>query len=84
MLDNASNTLKEYWDNLTYDGNPVIPIPIKSKNESSKYKDHASVEKLVNMHLLKIWNQMKKLFLRLKRSSSSTVDIMTEEDISYL
>ena len=48
MLDNASNTLKEYWDNLTYDGNPVIPIPIKSKNESSKYKDHASVEKLVN------------------------------------
>ena len=48
MLDNASNTLKEYWDNLTYDGNLVIPIPIKSKNESSKYKDHASVEKLVN------------------------------------
>lgn len=48
MLDNASNTLKEYWDNLTYDGNPVISIPIKSKNESSKYKDHASVEKLVN------------------------------------
>ena len=51
MLDNASNTLKEYWDNLTYDGNPVIPIPIKSKNESSKYKDHASVEKLVNAFL---------------------------------
>ena len=48
MLDNASNTLKEYWDNLTYDRNPVTPIPINSKNKSSNHKDHASVEKLVN------------------------------------
>ena len=42
------------------------------------------LSKNLSMHFLKIWNQMKKLFLRLKRSSSSTVDIMTEEDISYL
>ena len=48
MLNNASNTLKEYWDNLTYDANPVIPIPMTSKNESSKYKDDATVKKLVN------------------------------------
>ena len=48
MLDNASIALKEYWDNLTHYGNPVIPIPIKSRNESSSYKDHASAENFVN------------------------------------
>ena len=48
MLNNVSNTLKEYWDNLTYNANPVIPIPMTSKNKSSKYKDDAAVKKLVN------------------------------------
>ena len=46
MLDNASNILKKYW--CTYDENPATLIPIKRKNDSSRYKDHASVEKLVN------------------------------------
>ena len=48
MLDNASIALKEYWDNLTHYGNSVIPIPRKSRNESSSYKDHASDENFVN------------------------------------
>ena len=82
MLYNVSNILKEYWDNLTYDRNPVIPIPIKSKSESSEYKNRASVKK--QLQQLKIWNQIKKLLLSLERNSISTVDILTEEEISYL
>ena len=66
MLDNASIALKEYWDNLTHYGNPVILIPIKSRNESSSYKDHASTENFVNA-TVKDLESNEKPFALLKR-----------------
>ena len=83
MLDNVSNTRKEYWDNLTYDGIPVIPIPIKRKNKSRKYKDDASVEKLVNATVENLESNKEPL-LCLERNSSSAVSILIEEEMSYL
>ena len=59
-LDYVSNTLKEYWDNLTFDGNPVKPILIKSKNEIRNTKIMPLSKNL------KTWNQMKNLLLRSK------------------
>lgn len=78
MLDNASNTLKEYWDNLTYDENPVILIPKKVKRKQIQ----RSVEKLVKNQQLKTWNQMKNLLLHLERNLNYMVDMLIE--ISHL
>ena len=33
MLDNASKTLTEYWDNLHYDGYAVVPVAVKSSDQ---------------------------------------------------
>ena len=48
MLENAACTLSSYWENLTYDGNPVVPIVIKREDVAKeKYKDHNKVEEVV-------------------------------------
>lgn len=48
MLEKAANTLATYWKNLSYDGNPVIPIIMKENDrEKESYHDHKTVEELV-------------------------------------
>ena len=47
MLDNASEMLVEYWNNVSYDGHAVLPAVIKSHNEKGCYNDHYSINRLV-------------------------------------
>ena len=47
MLDNASEMLVEYWNNVSYDGHAVLPAVIKSHNDKCCYNDHYSINRLV-------------------------------------
>ena len=47
MLDNASKTLKEYWDNLHYDGYAVVPVAVKSSDQTGSYDDHDAIHRLI-------------------------------------
>ena len=49
MLENAADELASHWGNLTYDGNSVVPLPIKNTNEV--YNDHNNGEIFVNAPL---------------------------------
>ena len=49
MLENAANKVASHWENLTYDGNAVVPLPIKNINEV--YNNHNNVEMFVNAPL---------------------------------
>ena len=49
MLENAANELVSHWENLTYDGNAVVPLPVK--NIIEVYIDHNNVEMFVNAPL---------------------------------
>ena len=49
MLENAADELASHWENLTYDGNAVVPLPIE--NISEAYNDHNNVEIFVNTPL---------------------------------
>ena len=49
MLENAANEVASHWENLTYDGNAVVPLPIKNINEV--YSNHNNVEMFVNAPL---------------------------------
>ena len=49
MLENAANELASHWENLTYDDNAAVPLPIKNINEV--YNDHNNVEMFVNAPL---------------------------------
>ena len=46
MQQNAANKLAMYWQNISYDGNPVIPIPIEEEI-GNFYRDHDAVEELM-------------------------------------
>ena len=49
MLENAANELASHWENLTYDGNAIVSLPIK--NIIEVYIDHNNVEMFVNASL---------------------------------
>ena len=51
MLDNASQLLVKYWEGMTYDTYPVIPISIPSKEGECRYSDHDTVTRFVNARL---------------------------------
>ena len=46
MLGNAADEVASYWENLTYDGNAVVPLPIKNINEV--YNNLNNMEMFVN------------------------------------
>ena len=47
MLDNASEMLAEYWNNVSYDGHAVLPAVIKGHNNKGCYNDHHNINRLV-------------------------------------
>ena len=47
MLDNASEMLAEYWNNISYTGHAVLPAVIKSPSDKGCYNDHCNINRLV-------------------------------------
>ena len=64
MLDKAAEILSGCWNNLTYDGNAVLPIPIPSVGDGGCYNDHDDVEAFVNLPLYKLESGDKTITVR--------------------
>ena len=82
MLDNASEMLEEYWNNISYNGHAVLPAVIKSHNGKGCYSNHYNINRLVyatlkpqeeNKVLMKLAKEFKILCFQADQQSNYVV-----------